>query len=571
MKTDSDIITMRRIYMSAVSAGLMIGILFPLYSATFLGLRNVFSNIYYIIGSLVIGLLIGILSYIAIKIILISTFQDLHRRMKDEIGIEDGNKENIKVRNGDEVERLRKDLFGTLYTTGKTIKDIQGLFKAMEESYVKLSMDTKEMADRTNKHLSVVNNALSSIEQTTEISAEINRNTSPVYATSAKVSSSIIEMAASIEEVAEKSEVSSSSLMDTSSSIEEMSASVKEVASNIEFISTAAEETASAITEITASIKGVEENARSSLEMSKEAAADAEDGKKSVTHTIEGMKRIKEVVDDSARIIFVLGKRSKEIGDILKVIKHVAEKTNLLAVNAGIIAAQSSEDGVAFAVVADEIRELADRTASSIKEIANIIKTVQKESLDAVERIKVASISVSDGVRLSIQAGETLDKILHSVNKSKDMNSQIAIATSDQTKGSRVVRDAIENVTDLLKQMTKATSEQATASEQIIKATENVMDISGEVKRITVEQAKGGSHIKQSINEVTKNIRDISKAIEEQKRGGEEVVRSMQDITVIIREDADNSSKIYSDLNGLTSNGDKLKRHLSLFNGNLRK
>ncbi len=567
MKTDSDIITMRKIYMSAVGAGLMIGMLFPLYSAIFLGLKNVLSHIYYIIGSLVIGFLIGIFSYRGIRIILIYTFRDLHRRIKDEVGIEKGSKENNKAKDGDEVERVKEALFDTLYTIGKNIKDIQGIFKAMEESYVKISMDAKERAYKINKHLSVANSALSSIEQMTPINVEINRNASCLSAASTGVSSSIIEMTASIEEVAEKSERSSSSLMDTSSSIEEMSASVKEVAKNIGFLSATAEETASAITGITASIKGVEENAGISFRMSREAAADAEDGKKSVTHTIEGMKRIKEVVESSASIIFALGKRSKEIGDILKVIKHVAKKTNLLAVNAGIIAAQSSEHAGEFAVVAGEIRELADHTASSIKEISNIIKTVQKESLDAVERIKVASISVTDGVRLSTRAGKSLDKILHSVNRSKEMVNQIAMATSEQTKGSRLVRDAIDNVTNLLKQMTKATSEQAAASEQIIKATENVKDISGEVKRITTEQAKDGSHITSSINEVTQRIRDISKAIEDRKRGDEEVISSMQNIAGIIREDADNISRIYSDLKGLISNGDRLKGCLNLFNG----
>ncbi|MBI5183038.1 MAG: hypothetical protein HY999_01555 [Nitrospinae bacterium] len=578
MKNDGDIIAMRRVYIGAIGVGLMIGILFPLYSATFLGLRNIFFSIfsiYYIVGSLIIGLLIGILSYIAIKTIMRTTFHALHKRMKNEIGIRDTDinphlkSEDYSIfynaRDGDEIERLREDIFDIFHTIGKTVRDIKGLFKVMEESYLKISMDIKERGDKIDKDLSSVNNLLSFIEQKRMIDEEIHKNTLSISSILANLSSSIIEMTASTEEVAEKSERLSSSLMDTSSSIEEMATSVKEVANNIEFLSVSAEETGSAISDIDTSIKGVEKNARISLKMSTESSADAEDGKRSVIHTIEGMKRIKEVIEDSANIIFVLGKRSKEIGDILKVIEHVAEKTNLLAVNAGILAAHAGEHTGGFGVIATEIRELADRTASSIKEISKIIKTVQKESLDAVERIKVASKSGTEGVRLSTQAGEALDKILHSIDRSKEMADQIAIATSDQTEGSRVVRDAIENVTNLLKQMTKATREQASASEQIIKATGDVMDTSGEIKRITIEQAKCGDNIKQMINEVTEKIRDISRGIEEQRRGGEEIIRGVKDIAMIMKEDTDNTSMIYSDLKGVIS-GDRLKGCLCLFN-----
>ena len=139
---------------------------------------------------------------------------------------------------------------------------------------------------------------------------------------------------------------------------------------------------------------------------------DAEMGKEAVEATITGIHEIRRSSRITYEVINTLSERAADIGTILSVIDEVAEQTNLLALNAAIIAAQAGEHGKGFAVVADEIKELAERTSSSTREIAQVIKGVQDETQRAVEAINQAEKSIADGELLSQKSGEALTKIV---------------------------------------------------------------------------------------------------------------------------------------------------------------
>src|SRR3972149_10944160 len=141
--------------------------------------------------------------------------------------------------------------------------------------------------------------------------------------------------------------------------------SYQEMASGIDNISKGADETSTALVQIDASAKEIENHARQSVKLSNEVAKESERGVISVELTHVGMEKIKEAVSSIAMVIEELDKRSKEIGKIVKVIDDVAMETNLLALNATILASQAGEHGKGFSVVADEIRELSERTAVS--------------------------------------------------------------------------------------------------------------------------------------------------------------------------------------------------------------
>ena len=250
--------------------------------------------------------------------------------------------------------------------------------------------------------------------------------------------------------------------------------------------------------------------------MAQETAADAEKGMLAVEKTIEGMNKIKTSVEDAASVIKKLVDKSGDIGEILDVIDEIAEQTNLLALNAAIIAAQAGEHGKSFAVVADEIKDLSERTAASTKEIASLIKAVQNESNNAVKSMEFGSQSVSEGVELSQEAGESLEKILLSAMKSKDMINHITKATTEQLKGSQQVKEAMENVNHLIMRIATATQEQSKGSELIIEATESMKDATDHVKRATQEQSKGGKQITEAIENITNMTNFVNGAIQEQ-------------------------------------------------------
>jgi len=216
------------------------------------------------------------------------------------------------------------------------------------------------------------------------------------------------------------------------------------------------------------------------------------------------------------------------VGSILSVIDEVAEQTNLLALNAAIIAAQAGEHGKGFAVVAEEIRKLAERTATSTKEIGSLIASFQADTARAVETMKEGSRTVEEGSALSMEAGRSLGDILASAQKSSAMVREIVRSAKEQSRASQSVAAAVGRVREMVEQINKATSEQTVGSEQIRGAIDNMREMTGHVKRATVEQSKGGKLITEAIESVTGMVNQIHVAADEHARGTDQVVKSLE-------------------------------------------
>ncbi|OGQ90249.1 MAG: hypothetical protein A2289_20110 [Deltaproteobacteria bacterium RIFOXYA12_FULL_58_15] len=344
-----------------------------------------------------------------------------------------------------------------------------------------------------------------SCEASRDFFSSVARSIEGLSRSSEETSSSILEMVAINNEVSENIHNLALSVQETTTAIEEMTFSVKEVARNIEDLSTAAEETAASMNQMDVSISQVETNANETSRLSETVTSDAETGVAAINRTIQGIDRIKESSRGAAVVLGNLGEKIDEIGNILTVIDDVAEQTNLLALNAAIIAAQAGEHGRGFAVVADEIKALAERTGASTKEIADLIKTVQSESRNAIATMSKGVEAVEEGVRLGHNAEEALMKIVESAKRSTLMIKAIAQATVEQAKGSKQVTNAISRIAETVQQIALATSEQAKGSEQIMKSAERMRTITQQVERSTEEQNRGG----QQVTEAMENIRDI--------------------------------------------------------------
>ena len=279
---------------------------------------------------------------------------------------------------------------------------------------------------------------------------------------------------------------------------------------------------------------------------------------RSIEKTITSMNKIQETVVKSADVINRLGERSEQIGRILTVIDEVTKQTNLLALNAAILAAQAGEQGKGFAVVADEIKNLADRTGASTKEISQLIANVQTEAKDAVESVREGAKSVEEGVSLSLEAGDALKKILDTATQSTGMARGIERATVEQTRGIRQVTEAIQRINTMVQQISKATQEQSRGSEQIMQASEKMRDMTRQVKMSTEEQAKGSRQITKAVESVTERVQQIARAINEQKRGSEVIMRSVEDGRNISRQ----SVKVVTEMNKMVEELAKQAEHL---------
>lgn len=385
---------------------------------------------------------------------------------------------------------------------------------------------------------------------------EIAQHVEVLAASAEESSSSILEMTATNEEVASNIVELASSVRESVSSIEEMAFSIKEVAKNVDALSLTAEETSSSMNEMDVSIDQVQSNANETARLSEEVAQDAERGAEAILKTIGEIYRIKESSQEAVAVISNLGSRIDAIGQILNVIDDVAEQTNLLALNAAIIAAQAGEHGKGFAVVADEIKDLAERAGASTKEIADLIKTIQSESRNAIQAVERGAQNVDRGVEVSNEAERALKKILESSQKSTNMVRAIARATVEQAKGSKQVTDAIGRIAETVQQIAAATAQQARGSELVIKSSDKMRSIAQQVERSSQEQARGGRQITQAIESISHMVNQINASHRSQTRGTEHALVSASRLE-------DTARRQDAALRDLITNTEKLKKALS--------
>jgi methyl-accepting chemotaxis protein len=384
----------------------------------------------------------------------------------------------------------------------------------------------KRLGEGVGTQLSASEETARSIKDMTSALRDIAQHVEVLASSAEESSSSILQMTATNDEVAENIGELAGSVRETVSSIEEMAYSIKEVAKNIDALSLTAEETSSSMNEMDVSIDQVQSNANETARLSEEVAQDAEKGAEAILKTIGEIYRIKESSQEAVAVISNLGSRIDAIGQILNVIDDVAEQTNLLALNAAIIAAQAGEHGKGFAVVADEIKDLAERAGASTKEIADLIKTIQAESKNAINAVERGAHNVDRGVEVSNEAERALKKILESSQKSTNMVRAIARATVEQAKGSKQVTDAIGRIAETVQQIAAATAEQARGSELIMKSAEKMRTITQHVERSSQEQARGGRQITQAIENISNMVNQLNTSHRSQTRGNEQVLNA---------------------------------------------
>jgi len=248
---------------------------------------------------------------------------------------------------------------------------------------------------------------------------------------------------------------------------EKLNDSSAQIANNAQEQSSQTTQAATAMEELSSSFLDVAHNTTEAAKSSREATELANQGGNVVTEAIEGMNKIASSVNESAQTIEELGTRSVQIGDIIKVINDIASQTNLLALNAAIEAARAGEQGRGFAVVADEVRKLAERTATATNEISEMIQGFQEDIQKAVASMQTGTIEVESGVELSNHAGESLHKIVESARSVTDMVEQIASAVEEQSSTGEVVASNVESVAGLTHQTAENSEESSQSTQEL--------------------------------------------------------------------------------------------------------
>ncbi len=261
------------------------------------------------------------------------------------------------------------------------------------------------------------------------------------------------------------------------SSSEELSASATQIARGTEEQDGRASHVATASQEMSATVIEVAKNASGAAEAAQLANEAAVKGGEVVKKTIESMNGIAVTAKESSEVISSLGGRSQEIGKIIKVIDEIADQTNLLALNAAIEAARAGEQGRGFAVVADEVRKLAERTGKATKEIGDMIGAIQGETEKAIVTMDKEVKVVEEGVALAEEAGNSLSEISKQVEDVTAVIQQIATASEEQSTAADQISGDIESVASI-------TKETATASQQIVAASQEMAQLASNLQTV---------------------------------------------------------------------------------------
>ncbi len=506
-------------------------------------------------------LLLVFLSYLVLKKFFISPIKSLEKVVQ---AMANGNFTlTSKINTNDEIGRLGKALNESLRSVGNILKRVKSGSDRVLEVAKKVDEELKNVSENTKIEAEAIANIAISLEQMNSASQEISINTEDLAASTEEKAASLEEMVTSISEVTNLAEDLSQTIDSTSVSIEELSSTIKEVANKAEELAGASEETLAATEEILSSIKEVEQRAKDSAMLSEKVKIDASTfGITSVEKTIEGIQNIKATFDKTANFIKKLSSRSEEIGKILNVIDDITEQTTLLALNAAILASQAGEHGKGFSVVADEIKDLAERTSLSTREIADLIRTVQQEVKDATFAMDEGLISVEEGLKVARHAGDALRKIVESSIQSAEMSLSIERSTAEQAKTTKLVSDAMEQVKNMVSQVAKATSEQSKGARLLTTATEKMRDVANHVKSATAEQLINIKEISKSIEVVSERSRLIAKAVNEQRYGSKQIFDSIEKIKNIPKNTIDTITLINQSLKGLLNNVELLSKEI---------
>ena len=359
------------------------------------------------------------------------------------------------------------------------------------------------------------------VGQVADTSDKVASASESLSSTSEEVGKATQQITETVSQVASGSEEQSKSVQSGAAAMEQLGRAVQEVSQGAQNQVRTVEDAVTMVQQISTAIDQVAALSQTAAGNGEHVKEVALDGGRQVAEAVNGMARIKDATDQVAEMVKHLGDSSQQIGAIVETIDDIAEQTNLLALNAAIEAARAGEHGKGFAVVADEVRKLAERSSKATGEIADLISHIQQMTTQAVEAMDRSRKEVDDGAQVGSKAGEALTHI----------------------------QDAIASIVSQIEEMSSAAQQMSGSNQQVIKAIENVSAITEETSAAAEEMAA-------SSGEVTQQIEQVAALSEENAAAAEEVAATTEEQNAAVEEmaaAAEDLAKMSEDLRDIVS------------------
>ena len=384
-----------------------------------------------------------------------------------------------------------------------------------------LAVEVKPLSDRDafgNAFLQLVDRQRDLIGKVKLVAANVSEASRQLTKASEQTAQATQQIATTIQQVARGTAEQSNSLQQTANSVEQLSGAISQIAAGSQEQAEGVNEATGIVKSVSGAIAEVSSNARVGMEAWQNTASSAAEGARMTHETVAGMDKVKRAMDLVSARVTDLGERSGEIGKIVATIDDIASQTNLLALNAAIEAARAGEQGRGFAVVADEVRKLAERSSLATKEIASIVDGIRTGVVEAVSAMQQGSEDVEVGYKLATDAGGALDDILDRSRSVAKQVERISVAAQDLQGLSSGMVEAIDRINRIVEQNAAATEQMTQSSGVVSRSVETTASVAEQNSAASQEVSASVEEMSAQVQETLAAAQSLADMSEEMER-----------------------------------------------------
>jgi len=502
----SEIPYLRKVFYLTHFAGILAGVIFPLPASLLIG-DLAFSPPFFII-CLLTGFMLAVVMFLLMRATLkrqLSLQIDLLRPLVGEIAVSGQTVEDLNHALTTSVTKVDTLVRQLLTTTDRFVPH----YRALAEVSRYLSERAKEGLDAASRASRDMASMEGKQKEVIEQVQALTEKAQDEAAWSRELSASLAEMSGAMEH-------STSKFLETTATVDQMAASIREVVEQAEEVARSVEGTAHDLDSIGDSLARVQAGAVSSANTANTVKEDAENGLRVVKVSMEEMARIEQESLKATEAMQRLSRQTKEVAKIIEVIKELVSDTELLAFNAAIIAAKAGEEGKGFSVVAEEIRDLADRTTASAQDIQQIVKTIGDDTHKVTAAVDATAQAIARGKELSQSTGDALSKIVESSSESAVSSNEIADLTEQQGRRARSLLNDAGRSLKSVKAITRIVQEQQIAVARTQEGVTQMKAAADQIARGMAEQVLANQQFDQGLSEREVQVQAINEATRHQ-------------------------------------------------------